>query len=193
MPGEGVRFTVNIDNRSVFRCTNVRVRLTKRVTLTAQGQKNKSETVVLEVLMPNHIISPNTCDKWDGILVVPPVVSSIPYNVCRIIEIDYTFSLKFNSGTLGLGYGIDVPIIIGYVPLKEAVNDAEYSMSDFAFHPSPLNPVTKMAHKDENEAGHSMQSNHSSYQPMYPFYQSLTPATPPTDPPPYTETEPDKN
>lgn len=132
------------------------------------NHKKRNTTEVGQVLMPRPEVPENTSDKWQGILVVPAVVSSIPHGMCKVIEIDYILSLAFNTGTLGMTYAVDIPITIGYIPLRNDANAS--SVTAYVFQPSTFNPESKL---DDEETGDSLQSNQKTFQPVYPFYQGL--------------------
>jgi len=115
VPGENILFCAHVDNQSGEKMKFSRVQLIETAVYMAQGSSKVSERVLH---ITNHE-SFREADVWDNFAIpVPPVAPSGLPN-CSIIDVSY--KIKFRVCHLGCTptyLTIDLPIIIGNVPLR---------------------------------------------------------------------------
>ncbi|XP_055906146.1 arrestin domain-containing protein 3 [Eupeodes corollae] len=127
-PGQRIRFNVVLDNQSDVRCSDVKVRLMRKVTYNCHTPEIKTkwnEVKVSQVLL-GEVVKQNRAEM-NEFLEIPSTVPSSMEN-CSIIKIIYT--LKFTVKLAGFYSDFDLvfPLTIGTVPLQASLMEEQESV-----------------------------------------------------------------
>lgn len=122
-PGQKIRFNIVLDNQTDMGCSDVKVRLMKKVTYTSRSPTTKTQVTEVKVA-DNHcgeVVKLNKAE-FNEFLQLP---STTPTSLesCSIIKINY--SLKFIAKVSRI-FGdlvIEFPLTLGTVPLYVSAND----------------------------------------------------------------------
>lgn len=120
------------------------------------------------------------CEWENGTIKIPPVCPSL-LETCRIVKIDYTLTLTVNVTALSYNKRLQIPIVIGTVPL----NDSSIYLPDFSnikYYRSCLDRLGRFEFNEDkltNEERLKINSLEKSvddelkFKPKYPYYKDF--------------------
>jgi hypothetical protein len=111
VPGEAIEFRAQINNRSNREIDTITVSLLQRIRFHA---KNKSKMCTRNVASVgfSEKISQKSEKSWNnGRLVIPPVCSSFQGSTCRIIDLNYSLVLQFETSGITASKNLSIPIV----------------------------------------------------------------------------------
>lgn len=141
-PGQRIRFHVALDNQSDVRCSDIKVRLMRKVSYTCHTPETKTkwnEVKIAQVLL-GEVIKRNRAEM-NEYLEIPSTVPSSMEN-CTIIKIVYT--LKFTVKLAGFYSDFDLvfPLTIGTVPLQASMIEQQNGQPEATQMFTPMDPPT---------------------------------------------------
>ncbi|XP_076439019.1 arrestin domain-containing protein 3-like [Babylonia areolata] len=120
VPGEAILVDGDIENLSRRRMTKTTMRIYQQIDFHAQTKTRRERRVVAE--LQHGEIKPGGGDTWNAErLAVPPLPPSV-LRGCRIIDIHYFLQLNVDPAGIGFDLKVPVSIIIGTIPLKQALD-----------------------------------------------------------------------
>jgi hypothetical protein len=105
----------------------------------------------------------------ETLLTIPPVVSS-SNGLCKIIQINYYLNLNFNPSGLSMSTDLQIPVVIGTIPLKDQTQSNSLSQQ-FQYMASIFKENFDY---QEDLKGEVIESGQN-FTPVYPFYNDLPP------------------
>lgn len=124
-PGQKVRFHIILDNQSDVHCSDVKVRLMKKVVYTSRSPETKTKETEIKVA-DNHcgeVVKLNKAE-FNEFLQIP---STIPSSLesCSIIKVSYTLKFIAKVSRIHKDLIIEFPFAIGTVPIYASTNDTD--------------------------------------------------------------------
>ena len=120
VPGETIIFNASIDNRSSKTIKSISAVLVQTTTLIYnRSRKHKSSRNIVTLRYDGTKIGPQMKENWAVGFKIPALCPSL-LDTCRIIKLDYTLSLIVKFNGLTIGKMLDIPIIVGTVPLYDS-------------------------------------------------------------------------
>jgi hypothetical protein len=186
VPGEGIVFNVNIDNKSGRQITEMTVKLVQSIRFHATHKSKTCNRVVAAVRYPGKVAA-RTIYSWkNAVLLIPPVCSS-SNGTCRIIEVSYVTVLTLETSGIAISKDIKVPLAIGTIPIRmpiESTTDEKSDDLDSASYytltvPSyeacmfGMNRGSDMPNDFDSGKGEFVESDETTYKPHYPYYKDL--------------------
>ena len=121
VPGEKIVFNASIDNRSSKTIKSISAILVQTTTLIYnRSRKHKSSRNIVTLRYDGPEIGPRMKENWSNVGLIIPAVCPSLLNTCRIIKLDYTLRLIVNFNGLTIRKMLDIPILIGTVPLYDS-------------------------------------------------------------------------
>jgi hypothetical protein len=160
VPGEVIRFRVELNNGSGRDVTKMEVCLMQNFLFHAQGDSKKANRKVAVVLYPGQINANSTLLWDDGAIVIPPPLCSSFNGICRIIQLNYSIVFRFSVSGPSMDTSCIIPCVIGTIPLttneyssasQPSADSQALSYGPSAFEPTPgqTNRGHEAADKDE--------------------------------------------
>jgi hypothetical protein len=133
VPGERVKFTVEILNSSHAEIGELRVSLTRVIKVFADGVRSLGEIIQRDksykkkmgfVAFPKDVVAANSEEKWTGTYRIPATCPT--YTDSSVLKISYVFSLCMNVPGRSFLFDDDlgIPVTIGTIPMIETVPEA---------------------------------------------------------------------
>lgn len=172
VPGEPICFDLVVDNKSNRDIKPPLASLVQVVRLQATTKSKTTHRKVATLELPNRI-QERMCEKFDNMkLVVPPVCSS-SFGTSRIIDISYYFDLNFDASGPSISTDLNIPVVIGTVPLLRSDQDHPQSSSHaiLTFEASIFD--ANQFKQELIDKGEIMQSDTDTYKPFYPYYKNF--------------------
>lgn len=122
-PGQKVRFNIVLDNQSDVNCSDVKVRLMKKVLYTSRNPETKIKETELKVA-DNHcgeVVKFNKAE-FNEFLQIPSTTPS-SLESCSIIKVVYTLKFIAKVSRIHGDLIIEFPFTIGTVPLYASTVD----------------------------------------------------------------------
>ncbi len=117
-PNERINLSAKIDNESRLTVTMITAKLYKTISYFAEEKLKMNTSFVNSVVSHVHIV-PKEAFIWNGTyLIIPAKLPPSGLKYCNSIDIDYWLEVKFYPGTWYTSLVMNVPIIIGNVPLS---------------------------------------------------------------------------
>nr|XP_014098956.2 arrestin domain-containing protein 3 [Bactrocera oleae]XP_036233969.1 arrestin domain-containing protein 3 [Bactrocera oleae] len=167
-PGQKIRFNVVLDNQSDVRCSDVKVRLMKKVTFTSRNPEAKRQVVEVKVA-DNHCgeVVKNNKAEFNEYLQIPSTTPTSLEN-CSLIKVSYTLKFIAKVSRIHGDLIIEFPLAIGTVPLYASANDQG---------PVTTQPVSGPVYKPLpppmfEEDVRSEQFEDNTFRPRYPIFLS---------------------
>ncbi|XP_067640373.1 arrestin domain-containing protein 1 isoform X2 [Eurosta solidaginis] len=168
-PGQKIHFNIVLDNQSDFNCSDVKVRLIKKVNFTSRNPEPKRQVVEVKVA-DNHcgeVVKHNKAE-FNEYLQIPSTTPTSLEN-CSLIQVSYTLRFIAKVSRIYTDCVIEFPLTIGTVPLyASGANEQPAMMSQPGAGPSykPLPPP--MFEEDIR----SEQFEDTTFRPRYPVFLS---------------------
>lgn len=145
-PGQKVRFNVVLDNKSDVHCSDVKVRLMKKIVYTSRNPETKTKETELKVA-DNHcgeVVKFNKAE-FNEFLQIP---STIPSSLggCSIIKVSYTLKFIAKVSRIHGDLIIEFPFTIGTVPLYASTAEDDTITTQPGVGPM-YKPLRKFKHK----------------------------------------------
>lgn len=122
-PGQKVRFNVVLDNQSDVHCSDVKVRLMKKIIYISRSPETKTKETELKV-SDNHcgeVVKLNKAE-FNEFLQIPSTTPS-SLESCSIIKVSYTLKFIAKVSRIHGDLVIEFPFTIGTVPLYASTAD----------------------------------------------------------------------
>ncbi|XP_037942666.1 arrestin domain-containing protein 1-like [Teleopsis dalmanni] len=165
-PGQKIRFNIVLDNQSDVNCSDVKVRLMKKVVYTSRTPEVKTQETEIKVA-DNHcgeVVKLNKAEFNEFLQI--PATTPTSLESCTIIKVSYT--LKFIAKVFRLlgDLVIEFPLAIGTVPLYASTVEPGPITAQPSAGPvyKPLPPPTF----EEDVRSEQFESN--TYKPRYPVF-----------------------
>ena len=169
VPGEQICFDLVVDNKSNRDIKAPTASLVQVVRLQATTKSKTTHRKVTTLELPKRI-EERTCENFDNMkLLVPPVCSS-SFGTSRIIDISYYFDLNFDAAGPSVSTDLNVPIVIGTVPLASDDNNRQSTYSNLTYEASIFD--ANQFKQELIDKGEIMQSDADTYRPFYPYYKN---------------------
>ncbi|XP_053968993.1 arrestin domain-containing protein 1 [Anastrepha ludens] len=173
-PGQKIRFHVVLDNQSDVHCSDVKVRLMKKVTFTSRNPEAKRQVVEVKVA-DNHcgeVVKHNKAE-FNEYLQIPSTTPTSLEN-CSLIKVSYMLKFIAKISRIHGDLVIEFPLAIGTVPLYASANDQGPVTTQPGAGPTykPLPPPMF----EEDIRCESFEDN--TFRPRYPVFLSDTGLTP---------------
>ena len=119
-------------------------------------------------------------ENWSNVRLKIPTVCPSLLDSCRLIKLDYILRLVVNVSTLSINKQLDIPIVIGTVPLNESKLPAN---PDIRYYKSILERRGKSdqnLEEEENDSaliiseGNSNENTLWKFKPKYPYYKDFS-------------------
>ncbi|XP_039971137.1 arrestin domain-containing protein 3 [Bactrocera tryoni] len=122
-PGQKIRFNVVLDNQSDVHCSDVKVRLMKKVNFTSRNPEAKRQVVEVKVA-DNHCgeVIKNNKAEFNEYLQIPSTTPTSLEN-CSLIKVSYTLKFIAKVSRIHGDLIIEFPLTIGTVPLYASASD----------------------------------------------------------------------
>ena len=175
MPGEFIKFQASLHNQSNKPIKICAVKLIQRMRFHANHLSTKSRSEVRDVALVYcpQSIGANDFYDWSGALQIPPVCSTLNQQttVCRNIEVEYTLSLYFDVTTFSFSTNIQVPIVVGTVPLqREDRGESDVALPSYE---SCMYGTCEMevVNDESGRKGEVLNSDENTFKPVYPYFK----------------------
>jgi hypothetical protein len=112
VPGEKIHFTVDIENKSETKLTDVSLKLVQEIKLIAK-EKPKCEKNECEPIYIPRRVEAHSVEKWTGTYQIPFPLDTSLNGLCRIIEVNYLFVMRIKIGLLSMAKELSLPLTIG--------------------------------------------------------------------------------
>ncbi|XP_055856702.1 arrestin domain-containing protein 3 [Episyrphus balteatus] len=181
-PGQRIRFNVVLDNQSDVRCSDIKVRLMRKVTYTCHIPEIKTkwnEVKIAQVLL-GEVVKKNRAEM-NEYLEIPSTVPSSLEN-CSIIKIIYT--LKFTVKLAGFYSDLDLvfPLTVGTLPLQASLVEEQNAVIVGQPGVTPVyKPMPPPTYQDDVTAKGKYQDK--TFVPKYPVFSYQITAGTIRDPP----------
>uniref|UniRef100_T1PDC6 Arrestin (Or S-antigen) n=1 Tax=Musca domestica TaxID=7370 RepID=T1PDC6_MUSDO len=165
-PGQKIRFNIVLDNQSDVHCSDVKVRLMKKVVYTSRSPETKTKETEIKVA-DNHcgeVVKYNKAE-FNEFLQIP---STTPTSLesCSIIKVSYSLKFIAKVSRIHGDLVIEFPLTIGTVPLFASTVETEAVTSQPGRGPvyKPLPPPMF----EEDVRSEQFESN--TFKPRYPVF-----------------------
>jgi hypothetical protein len=117
VPGERIRFQVEINNSSKRQLKNIRVYLNQQIDVFTESKSNVYKKKLGYVPLPKGVIAALSVEKWNSSYRIPAICPTLT-DCSRILKISYFLNLFMQaSGSLFSENELSIPITIGTIPL----------------------------------------------------------------------------
>jgi hypothetical protein len=173
VPGEGILFNVNLDNKSNRTIDEMTVNLKQNIRFYATTKSKSCIRNVGAIRFPRKIPS-RFQDTWnDSVLVIPPVCST-SNGTCGIIEVSYSIVFNFDTSGIAISKDLVIPIVVGTIPLKLSENN-HYDMPAPPSYEACMFPISNGQIPDDVETkGEVVESDSNTFKPFYPYYKDFS-------------------
>lgn len=169
VPGESIICDLIIENQSSRSLKYPYINLKQRVKINASN-KSKTKVRKLTSAILEHKIAPRSRQKFAEVSVIIPPTCASSLDSSHVIEISYIFELKFGASGLSSPKSIQVPFVIGTLPIRayddQGVKECRADL--FTLEASVFGSGTP----DKPDQGEMMQSGIDTFKPCYPYYKN---------------------
>ncbi|XP_076033469.1 arrestin domain-containing protein 3-like [Oratosquilla oratoria] len=116
--GENISIDAECTNMSNRSMNSTEAKIIQKVTCYADGEKRSRRMIVASVQGPS--IPEGESDIWSSVLLKIPPLPPSELPGCQNIRIKYIFEFSMHPGGVALPLEIEIPIIIGTIPLRRA-------------------------------------------------------------------------
>lgn len=172
VPGEFIRFQAALHNQSHKPIKICAVKLIQQMRFHATTKTRSEVRDVALVYCPQPINAGEFYD-WSGSLQIPPICSTLNHltSVCRNIEIEYSLSLYFDVTTFSFSTNIQVPIVVGTVPMQSedrVQNDVALPSYESCMYGAC---ESRMPSEETGRKGEILNSDENTFKPIYPYFK----------------------
>lgn len=118
VPGQIINVNVEINNQSITRVNEVKVSLYKIINLTCQKPKQKTKLRYESTAEVSSESVPMTTKRTFDLKIKVPSLAPNILN-CEVIDVKYMVEVKAKTSGLTSSPIIELPVVIGTVPLHE--------------------------------------------------------------------------
>ena len=164
VPGESIVCDLTIENQSSRTLKYPYINLKQKIKINATA-KSKIKVRKLTSAILEHKIAPRSIQKFSNACVAIPSTCASSLDTSRAIEISYIFELKFGASGLSSPESIEVPFVIGTVPIRgydDSIDETQQSRYTLEASVFGAQTVAKAEKQPEDDA----------YKPFYPYYKN---------------------
>ncbi|XP_055375445.1 uncharacterized protein LOC129608142 [Condylostylus longicornis] len=137
-PGQKIKFSLLVKNESSNDLQDCKVKLEKRITFTATSPSHKTRDTKFKLDSKQYPqVMRNSTKQYEGELLIPSVPPSSTLTA-SCVRIDYMVSAKIETGCCHSNIHLNIPIVIGTIPLIESATNPNSVIVEQPTAPPPI-------------------------------------------------------
>ena len=121
VPGETISILAEADNKSGRKVRSSSIKLFQRVKYIAEGRSQVDTSCLAKISKGS--IEPGDSEVWNDRFRLPAAMPPSGMRGCRYIDVSYYLRFEVDPGLMAFDLDIDVPLLIGTVPLRANPSD----------------------------------------------------------------------
>ena len=175
VPGETIVFNASIDNRSKDPIKSVEAYLDQRTTFIGGVGSRIHHNKIVSALYTGATIGPGTLGNWSNVPFQIPIVCPSLLDTCRIIKLEYILTLNVDFDAITVYTQLDIPIVIGTIPLIDSNASSSTATSNVAYYSIPDSTVHENTPRANtiNDPVPNV-GTEANFTPKYPYFKDFS-------------------